>query len=363
MSVFKEYFSFSKRERNGTIVLLIIIAVLIVTYNFAYKLKDKQAEVYIDFEQEVNDFNNSLVKKDNNYAKNSYKIVIDSLFNFNPNTITDEEWKLLGFSDKLIKTINNFKSKGGKFYNNESLKRIYGLSEEHYYIIEEYISINKNRIVNKTSSIKKESILFDFDPNTATKDDFIKLGFSNKIISTIFKYKSKGGKFYKADDLKKIYGIKDSFYSKIKPYIKINSTNNKKYSEIIVDINTANQEELTTISGIGNTFASRIIKYRTLLGGYSNKKQLLEVYGITQEVLDKISNNISIDKSKIKKININTADFKTLIRHPYITKTNTIDLLEYREFKEKINSLNDLKANAIFSNKEFIKVEEYMSID
>ncbi len=374
MSVFKEYFSFNKRERNGTIVLLIIITGLIFTYNFSDELKAKQNLSFIDFEKEVNDFKNSLIKQKsnpNNFSSDS--VIIDSLFYFNPNTITNKEWSLLGFNERLIKTINNFKSKGGEFYNNESLKRIYGLSPNHYKRLEQYILLErnikykkkkyyKNKYKNNKYTKDRKSILSDFDPNTATKSELIKLGFSDRVISTMFKFKSKGGKFYKAEDLKKIYGIKESFYNKLKPYIKINTENNKSQSNIIVQINTANQDELTKISGIGNTFAARIIKYRNMLGGYSNKNQLLEVYGITQEVLDKISNNISIDKSKIKKININTADFKALIKHPYISKENTNDLLEYRKFEEKISSLKDLKANAVFSDKEFKKIEEYLSL-
>ena len=69
--------------------------------------------------------------------------------------------------------------------------------------------------------------LFYFDPNTITTSDWKRLGLRDKTIKTIENYLSKGGHFYKPDDLQKIYGLHDDEYERLRPYIKIESNPSK----------------------------------------------------------------------------------------------------------------------------------------
>lgn len=66
-------------------------------------------------------------------------------------------------------------------------------------------------------------------------------------------------------------------------------TNNKK-----VDINTATEEELTTLSGIGDTRAKSIIEYREINGGFRTIEDLMNVEGIKEGVFEKIKDRITV---------------------------------------------------------------------
>ncbi len=87
---------------------------------------------------------------------------------------------------------------------------------------------------------------------------------------------------------------------------------------LIVELNEADTLDLQDLYGIGPYFARSIVKYRELLGGYVSKEQLLEVRGMTDDRYQAIVSHIVLDTHDIRKININTADYKTLRRHPYI---------------------------------------------
>ena len=96
------------------------------------------------------------------------------------------------------------------------------------------------------------------------------------------------------------------------------SRGREEHRPLIVNLNEADTLELQDLYGIGPYFARSIVKYRNLLGGYVNKEQLLEVRGMTDDRYQAIAPHIVLDSFNIRKININTADYKTLRRHPYI---------------------------------------------
>lgn len=54
-----------------------------------------------------------------------------------------------------------------------------------------------------------------------------------------------------------------------------------------ININTATEEELTKIKGVGTKKSQAIIAYRKEIGKFKSVEQLLEVDGIGQSILDK----------------------------------------------------------------------------
>ncbi|MEZ4907725.1 MAG: helix-hairpin-helix domain-containing protein [Saprospiraceae bacterium] len=79
--------------------------------------------------------------------------------------------------------------------------------------------------------MNKDFNFHKFDPNTVSESELLSMGFSNFIVGNMIKYREKGGRFYKSEDMKRIYGISDSDYEAMKDYILISEINNeKKYS-------------------------------------------------------------------------------------------------------------------------------------
>jgi competence ComEA-like helix-hairpin-helix protein len=62
-----------------------------------------------------------------------------------------------------------------------------------------------------------------------------------------------------------------------------------------VELNTADTTLLQTVKGIGPASARRIVKYRSLIGGFTHTDQLLKVWGITPENFIRIEEQVFVD--------------------------------------------------------------------
>jgi len=133
----------------------------------------------------------------------------------------------------------------------------------------------------------------------------------------------------------------------------------KGYSRQPIDLNRADSTQLLPLPGIGPVFASRLIKYRDLLGGYASVDQLKEVYGISLETIDRITDRIVIDTTLLIKMDLNTATFKELLRHPYLEYEDVKSIVNFRDFKGNIRSLHELQENYILQDSVMKKVIPY----
>lgn len=132
---------------------------------------------------------------------------------------------------------------------------------------------------------------------------------------------------------------------------------------LVVDINRCDTSELKKLSGIGPVLSLRIVKYRYLLGGYASSDQLMEVYGLPAETFDRIRDQIYVDTLMIKTIDVNSADYKTLIRFPYFEKHEVISIMKYREHANRINALSELVENKIITDEKALKVRSYLRFE
>ena len=182
------------------------------------------------------------------------------------------------------------------------------------------------------------------------------------------KYLQKGGRFYQKTDLMKIYGIDSLTYQKLESYIDLDSTPLLSHIEDLsnefrfpININKATQADFEKLKDIGPVLSQRIIKYRKLLGGFNNIKQLSEVFGISDSVLNKNRNILQLDTSLLKKIDINRADFSMLCRHPYISIYDARAIITYRKLHGNFKSINELKINHLVEDSTVLKLVPYLA--
>jgi len=128
----------------------------------------------------------------------------------------------------------------------------------------------------------------------------------------------------------------------------------------IIDLNSCDSASLETLPGIGPVLSARIIKYRNLLGGFASIDQLKEVYGLTEETFTLIRNRVKADPSMIRKISINSAEYRQLIRLPYFEKSEVAAILKYRELNGRINKLSDIVDNKVITEEKADKVKWYL---
>ena len=230
--------------------------------------------------------------------------------------------------------------------------------EEHTY----QTSCNNSEEINRQ--------LFKFNPNGLSKEDWSRLGLSERQIHIIKNFESKGGKFRKKEDLSKIYGISQTEYQILSPYIDIpentisntskaiSSFESKNY---IAEINTADSATLVRVKGIGPSIARKIIKYRAKLGGFYAKEQLYELWGVDSSFIKPILPNITVDVSKLHKININKAPYDSL-KHPYINGKIVGNIIRIRKTTGLFATTTKLVELGIFSKEEYERVYRYLIV-
>lgn len=219
------------------------------------------------------------------------------------------------------------------------------------------------------------------DPNRMDYFDWRNAGLNPGLSNRIISYRLNGGYFNSIEELLDIYGITDSLLEFLQPYLALNNrfeknqmiefdksftVKNKKVSvqkdlanneNIIFNINACDSTDLQSLKGIGRIRASRIIRYRNNLGGFADKNQFKEIYGMDSLSLRNLDKYCTIDSSEIDKIEINKIGFKELLNHPYCDYTMTKIILNYRDqhgdFKSKkdfnnIYALDQEKLNKLF---------------
>lgn len=133
-----------------------------------------------------------------------------------------------------------------------------------------------------------------------------------------------------------------------------------KEKEIVIsDLNIASAEDLQKVRGIGPAFSERIIKYRDLLGGFSDTTQLKEVYGLKKETIDELVRYFEI-QSKVAPIDINSDSIKVLAKHPYISYDLARIIINYRKAHGDITSPEDLKKIKALDERTFLRIKPYL---
>lgn len=230
--IWKDYLTFSKKERNAVFVLLAILAAAIVV---PYFIPEKKIRITIDADlqqqldtylvqhprdiQFINAANDSVPENSKRYE----------LFQFDPNTLSQDGLRKLGLTEKVIHTLINYRSKGGHFKTPGDIRKVYGLSSADAERLIPYIQIasadNKQTKYTEekfeAQDIHQQSDVYKkININTATAEEWKSLpGIGEVLSNRIVKFRNMLGGFKSVDDLRKTYGLSDSTFQGIKPYL------------------------------------------------------------------------------------------------------------------------------------------------
>ena len=239
-TAWKEWFVFNKRDRNAAIILLSIITLVIL---LPYLVPAKKLEINIDENMQhqldayKQDFPSS--KTQSSFVAVPDTIVNDTikkeLFYFDPNTLSEEGFAKLGLPQKTIHTLINYRNKGGYFKTAEDIRKIYGLSKTDADRLIPYIQIASRSNQKKENSEPPQAVskaqihqYKKININAATAEDWKKFsGIGDVLANRIIKFRTSIGGFKTVEQVGKTYGLSDSLYQQIKPYLFLkDSTNN-----------------------------------------------------------------------------------------------------------------------------------------
>lgn len=148
---------------------------------------------------------------------------------------------------------------------------------------------------------------FPFNPNTATEEEFRRLGFSEKQAQALLHYREKGGRFSRKQDFARSFVVADSVYERLEPFIRIPR----------VDLNTADSAAFEALPGIGPFYAGKIVAYRRKLGGYSYPEQLMDIWKFDREKYDALADLVTVRRPF--RYPLWTLPEDSLKMHPYIS--------------------------------------------
>jgi competence ComEA-like helix-hairpin-helix protein len=307
-----DYLSFTKKERRATIVLLLLIVLLtIIPFLFPLFIREKPTDA-------------TLFKKE-----------IDML------------------AAKQADSSQRFSSQKNDADDYQNYRQP---DEKNYY------------------TKKDKGELFYFDPNTVDEKGWRRLGIRDKTIATIQNYVAKGGRFYKPEDIGKIWGLHKEDVQRLLPFVQIENSYANNYAEkkfhenptyvaSIIDINSADTTVLIALPGIGSKLSQRIISFREKLGGFYSVEQIGETYGLPDSTFQKIKPRFSIDNSFIRHININTASLDEMKVHPYLRYSVANAIVQYRMQHGSYAAIDDIKKIMLVTDDIFNKAAPYLKVD
>lgn len=162
---------------------------------------------------------------------------------------------------------------------------------------------------------------FRFNPNDISVEGLQRLGFSEAQARAIDNYRIKGGRFSRKSDFAKSFVVSDSIYRRLEPYIDIPLT----------DLNAADSAAFDALPGIGGYFASKMVEYRTALGGYSYKEQLMDIYRFDKDRFDALKDLVEVCPEHCRPYRLWSLPEDSLRIHPYIGPYSARGVVVYRE--------------------------------
>lgn len=222
----------------------------------------------------------------------------------------------------------------------------------------------------------KKDTIYPFNPNYITDYKGYTLGMSDAQIDKLLAYRKSGKWINSTADFKQVTGISDSLLARLSPYFKFPDWVNKKQHDLVtdnkttkpveskptvhkpveklkLDINTALEEDLVTVYGIGPAFAKKILRRRAELGAFVSMEQMTDFKEFSPEAIAGLQQSFKVGiNPAVEKINLNTASLQQLTRFPYFNREIAKAIITERSMKGKITNFSELlKINDIFTLK------------
>ena len=223
---------------------------------------------------------------------------------------------------------------------------------------------------------------YTFNPNFITDYKGYTLGMSPLEIDRLLAYRNDNKWINSIQDFKKVTQISDSLLDEISPFFKFPEwvTNPKSKSTFganfenkgfsaksftqKIDLNSATEEEFQQVSGVGPALSKRIVAYREKMGGFIEDGQVFEVFGLQEEVANRLLNLFTVKNPKvIQKMSLNTASASDLSTIPGISFDLAKKIWEYRVLREKVHNFEELDKIEGLTPRKLILIQLYLAID
>ncbi len=343
----------------------------------------------------------------------------------NINTATAAELTALpGIGEAKAKKIVAYREANGDFGSIEEIKNVSGIGDATFENIKSYITVGgdtaSTTTENETNSADQNNTAGGIiNINTASAAELTSLtGIGDTKAQKIVAYREANGVFGSIEEIKNVSGIGDGTFENIKNNItvgnakpstspstekttekaKTSSEKQSKTTSSIININTASAAELTSLPGIGEAKAQKIIAYREANGDFGSIEEIKNVSGIGDATFENIKSYITVgsvqsanknnqtkapetekpseevqtkpteqttaeDITEALLININTADVAELDKLPGIGEATAKKIIAYREQNGNFKSIEDIMNVSGIAEKKFEKLKDYITVE
>lgn len=228
------------------------------------------------------------------------------LFRFDPNSASTGQLLGLGIPVFLVRRIDNYRSKGGKFRKKEDLQRIYDFPADLFNRLSPYIAIEGQTVTANAASPGPSS----FEASQGSRPEY-----------------------------------------KVK----------KNTTVVPFDVNTCDTAQLIKLKGIGPVLALRIVKFRDALGGFHSETQYPEIYGLDSAVVSELRTYAKVNSPHVK-VNINRSEADDLLKHPYLRRERQFvrTLIQYRNQHGSFGGPDDLRKLKLRRDDLIEKITPYL---
>ncbi|MBQ3209067.1 MAG: helix-hairpin-helix domain-containing protein [Alistipes sp.] len=297
----------------------------------------------------------------------------DSLFAFDPNTVSYEQLLALGFERHTAVSILKYRARGKVFEIAEEFALCYGVTDSMFARLRPYINIGKQfRAENRVDSIRainrqrweqkidnrRPHPYEPFRIDTVSIAYLQRIGFSYRQAEGLIEYRDSGAEGIRnMAELSDCWAVSPEMSDSLARYVIFPEP--KPYGGKI-EINSADSATLVTVRGIGPKTAQAIVSYRKLLGGYVSIEQLSEIKCVTSENFARFSSQICCDSCVFSKIDINFAPASELERHPYMTRRAINRIIQLRKSKGGWKSIEEIVNDDIFTSEQVSALAPYL---
>lgn len=300
----KDYFYLNRGEQRA---MLVLFAAIIIVYGMLIFSKLDSAQATVDtiaFTKEIKAFqsqidsarsnqseqpNGSYRKNNKSYDASNTTIRTLTPFVFDPNTLNEKGWLKMGLPEKLVRTILNYISKGGHFYQKEDLQKIYGLTVSQYAALEPFISIPpKARTAFGIPGYKSERYIkppvqiVELNSVDSAGLDALR-GIGPVFAKRILGFRDLLGGYATKEQLLEVWGLDSNLYQQILPFVKVDPEQIKR-----IDINQCPLPALRKHPYIGYYLAKAIADYRVKHLKFRSVDEVGLLSGMTPEKFKQI---------------------------------------------------------------------------
>ncbi|MEN9597745.1 MAG: hypothetical protein RL596_56 [Bacteroidota bacterium] len=295
--IVKEYLHFTRKEAAGLVVLLLIMLALL----YLPKWYSTKKTIVINAKP-LDSLPIAPTPVITNYS-------VSKRFTFDPNVVGLDEWIQLGIPAKTAQTILNYRNKGGQFRTPTDIYKIWGMKKELADSLLPYIRIKLEspRVRNSDNSWSTAhrlpssihglpSRVSRLEVNTATATEWETLpGIGKVLAARIIKFREKLGSFTSVEDIGKTYGISDTVFQTIKPFLYLAETAIKREAiPTKININTSSEKDMIA-AGIASYIATAICLSRKQDGRFKSLQELKRIVFIDDVVYHQLVEKCMVD--------------------------------------------------------------------